>query len=144
MYFDMPSNATISRRGQKEILIQGTGALKRRFTVTLACTGSDVMLKPFIKFKAKTDGLLKTINVSEKEIIITTQQRGWMDSQLMHKWIHKLLLKYTKRMPYTILVFDTFKGHLTEDVLRKLMDNNITHVTIPGGCTSKYNHSMSH
>ena len=110
--FDMPSNATIAKCGQKEILIRGTGAHKRRFTVTLACTASGVMLKPFLTFKAKTDRSLKTINVSEKEIIITTQPRGWMDSQLMHKWIHKVLLKYTKGR-HTLLVFDTFKGHLT-------------------------------
>ena len=36
-----------------------------------------------------------------------------------------------------MLVFDTFKGHLEEDVMSKLAQSNITYVTIPGGCTSK-------
>lgn len=34
-------------------------------------------------------------------------------------------------------MFDTFKGHLKDDVLADLAENNISHVPIPGGCTSK-------
>jgi len=35
------------------------------------------------------------------------------------------------------LVLDTFKAHLKDDVLANLEENNISHVLIPGGCTSK-------
>ena len=47
MWFDMPSSTTVDAQGKKEILVQGTGAHKRRFTVTLACTASGMMLTPF-------------------------------------------------------------------------------------------------
>ena len=136
MCFDMPSNTTIDVCGKKEILVRGTGAHKRRFTVTLACTASGEMLKPFVTFKAKTDRVLKKMNYSERDIIVTNQPKGWMDSNLMHPWIRKVLVKYTKGR-HALLVFDTFKDHLTEDVLTRLKDNNITVVIIPGGCTSK-------
>ena len=54
----------------------------------------------------------------------------------MLKWISKVLVKYTKGR-HALLVFDTFKGHLKEEVLAKLLEMNISHVVIPGGCTSK-------
>lgn len=59
-----------------------------------------------------------------------------MDYKLMMRWIRKVLLKYTKGR-HALLVFDTFKGHLKEEVLAKLTENNISYVIIPGGCTSK-------
>ena len=54
----------------------------------------------------------------------------------MHVWVLKVLVKYTKgrHAPY---IFDTFKGHLAEDVLQRMESNNITVVTVSGGCTSK-------
>ena len=134
--FDMPSNSTIYRCGSKEVVICGTGAHKRRFTITLACTASGEMLTPFVTFKAKTDHCLKKIVYKESEIIVTTQDNGWMDHSLMMKWIQKVLWKYTKGR-HALLVLDAFKGHTKEDVLAKLSEKNITYMVIPGGCTSK-------
>ena len=48
MCFDMPSSTTIDVRGKKEILVRGTGAHKRRFTITLSCTASGAMLTSFV------------------------------------------------------------------------------------------------
>jgi hypothetical protein len=136
MCFDMPSSTTIDVRGKKEVLIRGTGAHKRHFTVTLACTAAGEMLKPFITFKAKTDRTLKKVSFREADVVVTTQAKGWMDSQLMLKWIQKVLVKHTKGQ-HALLVFDTFRGHLTADVQAKLAKNNILYMAIPGGCTSK-------
>ena len=95
-----------------------------------------MMLTPFVTFKAKTDRALKKMTYNARDIIVTNQHKGWMDSKLMHEWILKVLVKYTKGR-HALLIFNTFKGHLAEDVLQRLESNNITVVTIPGGCTSK-------
>jgi hypothetical protein len=134
--FDMPSGTTIDRRGKREIIVCGTGAHKRRLTVTLARTADGEMLKPFITFKAKTARLLKTLSVSNTDAVVTTQPKGWMDSHLITQWIRRILLTHTQGR-HALLVFDTFLGHLTDDVLQKLAENNVTYITIPGGCTSK-------
>ena len=63
------------------------------------------------------------------------QQKGWNDTSLTLVWIHKVLLRYTKRQ-YALLVCDTFTGHMIEQVAEKLR-NNVTVAVIPGGCTSK-------
>ena len=116
--FDMVSNTTVDKQGTKEIIVRSTGAHKRRFTVTLTCTASGQMLQSFVTFKANTDRILKKIKAKETDVIVTTQSKGWMDYKLMLKWISKVLVKYTKGR-HPLLVFDTFKGHLKEEVLTK-------------------------
>ena len=54
----------------------------------------------------------------------------------MLTWTRMVLVKYTKGR-HALLVFATFKGHLTDDVLANLAENNISYILIPGGCTSK-------
>ena len=132
--FDMASNSTIAKKGSREVIIRGTGAHKRRFTVTLTCTASGKMLQPFVTFKAKTQRILKKIPIKECNVIVTTQPKGWMDHKLMLTWIRKVLVQHTKGR-HALLVFDTFKDHLTDDILAILAKNNISHAVIPGGCT---------
>ena len=50
-----------------------------------------------------------------------------------HQLIKKDLVKHTKGR-HALLVFDMFKVHLKDDVLK---ENNISHVLILGGCMSK-------
>ena len=45
-------------------------------------------------------------------------------------------VKHTKRK-HCLLVFDTFCGHLTEDVTKALRKTNTSTIVVPGGCTSK-------
>ena len=92
------------------------------------------MLQPFVTFKAKTQRILKKITTKECNVIVTTQPKGWMDHKLMLTWIRKVLVQHTKGR-HVLLGFDTFKDHLTDDILAILAKNNILHAVIPGGCT---------
>ena len=93
------------------------------------------MLQPFVTFKAKTERILK-IKYEENDVIITKQANAWMDYTIMMNWICKVLLKYTEGC-HALLVFDTFKGHLKEEVLAKLTENNISYVVIPSSHSSQ-------
>ena len=81
--FATTSNTAIDRQGKKEVIIRGTDADKWHFTVTLTCTASSQMFKPFVTFKAITERILKKIKVKENDVIITTQANGWVDYKLM-------------------------------------------------------------
>ena len=107
--------------------------------MTLACTASGMMLTLFVTFKAKTDWALKKMTYNVGGIAVTHQPKGRMDSTLMHAWILKVLVKYTKGR-HALLIFDTFKGHLTEDVLQRLESNNITVVQLQKAAPAKFSH----
>ena len=47
--------------------------------------------------------------------IVTVQEKGWMNETLMLKWIKDIYLKYTMKKR-SLLVLDSFRGHLTDDV----------------------------
>ena len=61
MYFDMPGNTTIEKKGTKTISVRTTGAEKRHLTVVLAATADGQMLPPMVIFKGKRN--LKNITV---------------------------------------------------------------------------------
>ncbi|VEL44070.1 unnamed protein product [Protopolystoma xenopodis] len=96
------------------VSIKTTGNEKNRYSVVLACAADGTKLKPMLTFKRKTfpkeeipDGIL-----------VHMHEKGWMDTDGMQIWFKKIfgcrpgvLLKKA-----TLLVFDSFKGHLTEDV----------------------------
>ena len=133
MYFDMASNTTIEKKGTKSVSIRTTGAEKRHLTVVLAASADGSMLPPFVIFKGKRK--LKNLSVP-KGWVVTVQQKGWMDADLMKQWIQEIWLKYTGRKN-ALLVMDSFSAHCTEEIQDLLSRNNTDIALIPGGCTSK-------
>jgi len=133
VYFDMPGSQTVDKKGKKEVRIRSTGAEKRRFTVVLACTAAGVMLPPMIIFKGKRE--LKKLKIP-RGVVVRVQPKGWNDGTLSKVWLQKVLLRHTKKKR-ALLVWDTFKGHLTNELESELKNSNVTTAVIPGGCTSK-------
>ena len=133
MYFDMPGSHTVHKKGCREVCIRSTGAEKRRLTVILACAAAGDMLPPMAIFKGKR--ALKNLRIPAG-VVVKVQPKGWNDSELTKVWIQKVLYRYTAKQ-HALLVWDTFTGHMTEDVAEELQKNNISVAVIPGGCTSK-------
>ena len=61
----------------------------------------------------------------------------------MHVWLEDIWLKHTKLMKQklgfenSLLTFDAFSAHKTDEVEAKLVQNKSDILMIPGGCTSK-------
>jgi len=67
-------------------------------------------------------------------VIVWFQENAWMDANLMIKYID-YFNSNRSRAP-TMLVYDSFRGHLEESVKKKFHDSNIDLAVIPGGLTS--------
>lgn len=119
VYFDLQPGKSVNKSGAKSVLIRTTGSEKRHFTVVLAVAASGDMLPPMIIFKGKRD---LNINVPSGWIV-TVQEKGWMDEKLMLRWIQDIYLKYTRK-ERSLLVLDSFRGHLTESVKRAFRKGN--------------------
>ena len=133
LYFDMPGSHTVHKKGHREVCIQSTGAEKRRLSIILACTAAGDMLPPMIIFKGKR--ALKNQRIPPG-VVVSLQPKGWNDSTLTNEWIQKVLCRYTQKK-HALLVWDTFTGHMTDEIAEELRKKNVTAATIPGGCTSK-------
>ena len=122
----MPGSQTINKKGKKEVRIISTGAEKRCFTAVLACTAAGVMLPPMIIFKGKRE--LKKLKIP-RGVVVRVQLKGWNDATLSNIWLQKVLIRHTKKKR-ALLVWDTFKGHLTdqqESELKKKQCNYCSH-----------------
>ena len=133
LYFDMPCSHSVHRKGCREVRIRSTGADKRRLTIILACTAAGDMLPPMVIFKGKR--ALKNLHIPAG-VVVAVQPKAWNDAALTKIWVQKVICQYTQKQ-HALLVWDTFSGHMTEDVAVELQKKNITIATIPGGCTSK-------
>ena len=66
-----------------------------------------------------------------------------MDEGLMEVWVEEIWLKYVREVSKqlgfnnSLLTFDAFSGHKTDDVQSKLVGNKSDILMIPPGCTSK-------
>ena len=75
IYLDMPPNYTLEKKGVKEILLKTTGCIKLRLTAMLAATADGRKLPPLLNLKRKT---LPKSEEFPKDIIVRTQEEGWM------------------------------------------------------------------
>ena len=102
VYFDLVPGKTINEKGVKSVLIRTTGNEKRHFTVVLTVSANGDVLPPMIIFKGRW--ALKFD--FPKDWIVTVQEKGWMDGELMLRWIRDIYLKFTKK-GISLLVLDS-------------------------------------
>ncbi|GBC04795.1 hypothetical protein RclHR1_05880008 [Rhizophagus clarus] len=134
MWFDLPSNMTINQKGAKTVNIRTTGHEQSLFTVILACMADGMKLPAVCIFKLK--------NVLKEKfpngIYIRANEKGWVNEQEMLWWVENV---WTSRNrfgnPRSILVLDSFRGHIVDSVKNRLVEKNTNMAVIPGGCTSK-------
>jgi hypothetical protein len=130
----MPRNTSIEKQGVRSVTIKTTGAEKQRCTVMLAVTADGGKLPPHVIFKRKTLPKEKF----PPGIHVRVQEKGWMDQDLVKDWIDKVWDRRpgALRRQKAMLVLDSFRGHLNEDVKKKLQRGRTDMVVIPGGLTS--------
>lgn len=133
--FDMPNNVTINDIGSKTVGIRTCGYEKSCFTVVLACMADGSKLPPMIIFKLKNVPRLRF----PPGVIVRANEKGWMNETEMMYWTDAI---WNNRTPCamnlrSLLVMDSFKGHLVPPVKNKLLKKNTNIAIIPGGLTSK-------
>jgi len=132
--FDMPSPVTIEKRGSKTVGIKTTGHERTNFTVILGCLADGTKLPAMCIFK------LKTIprDVFPLNVIIRVNEKGWCNEHEMHYWINNVWTRRSEvAKPESLLVLDSFRGHLMDSVKFHFKENNTHLAVIPGGLTSK-------
>ena len=131
--FDIVTNSTVAEKGIKSVPILTTGHDKDRFTVMLACLGDGTKLPPYVVFKRKT---LPKNMVFPHGLVVRCQEKGWMNEDLVKDWLNTVWskvggLSHRKSM----LVWDSFRAHLSNPVRRTLQSLNTECAVIPGGMT---------
>jgi hypothetical protein len=130
----MPSLTTVEERGSKSVSIKTTGNDKTRITCMLCITADGRKLPPYVVFKRKT--LPK--DKFPPGIYVRAQEKGWITEDLVRDWVKVMWQRRPGALLNipSLLVLDSFKGHLTEEVKKVIRAGNSDMVVIPGGMTS--------
>jgi hypothetical protein len=127
LWSDMPGNSTVDVRGTKHIPILTTGHEKNRVSVCLSAMADGSKLPPLIIFKGKRfPQELKDI----QGVVIAMSDNGWMKPETTKMWIDKVWKNnlFQQRM----LVWDSYRCHLTSEVRSALKNSKTTVACIPG------------
>ena len=130
-FFDMVPSKCIAKKGDKEFAVRSSRSEKKHLTVVLPATADEKMLPPMISFKEKTDQTIRNL-IIPTNFVIKTQEKAWMDGDLMQVWLEKIWIKHTqaecKRLGFqrSMLTFDTFAVHLTDGVEKQLLKRTPT------------------
>ena len=128
MRFELPSNRTLEFSGSQTVPVKSCGAEKRSFTVVLAVATDGAKVPPKVIFKG-----IRTLRdlVVPHPLRVSFRKKGWMDEQGIREWIRQSL----PRAECSLLVWDSFRAHLTDSVKDDLKQRNIDVAVIPGGLT---------
>lgn len=132
--FDIPMTRSVEKKGASSVTIRTTGHEKSHFTVVLACCASGKKLPPMIIFKRKTRPNEKFPN----GVIIENNVKGWMDTDMMKKWLSKCYVRRPDgffKQAKAMLVMDSMRAHITDEVKDAIKALNTLPVIIPGGMT---------
>lgn len=131
MRFELPSSKTLEFSGSRTVPVKSCGAEKRSFTVTLAVAADGKNLPPSVIFK----GVRTPRDLAVPDTVrVSFHKKGWMDEKGVKEWILTCLPR-NPRDERSLLVWDSFRAHLTESVKADLQRRKIDVAVIPGGLT---------
>ncbi|CAI7733269.1 unnamed protein product [Closterium sp. NIES-53] len=138
LWLEMPATTTVDQTGVRSVPIRSVGYQKERVTVMLACTADGMKLKPWVFFKQKT----VPKGVFPPDVVVACHKNGWMDAEGVIRWLEESVKPFLKpgfgrHARSSMVVLDSYCGHLTEGVKEKFRELNCVPAIIPSGCTAE-------
>jgi hypothetical protein len=126
VYFEMPLDTTVRKKGDKNVTVR-TGGNEKQLCMVMCITADGRKLPQYIMLKRKT---LPKMNV--KGVIIQAQESSWEDQVLVLDWINRVWQKRPGALlnPHSMRILGSFPGHTTEEVKKILRSRNMDQVVI--------------
>ena len=135
---------TLEVCGEKQVPVTANND-KRQITAVVGCSFNGKLLAPQLLYEGKTDRCHPSVSFPADWDIFHTESH-WSNSASVIRYIDNVLRPYFDKqkelldLPVeqkSLLIFDVFRAHRTEDVLSHLESNNILVIFVPANCTSE-------
>ncbi|CAI7879626.1 unnamed protein product [Closterium sp. NIES-54] len=138
LWLEMPATTTVDQAGVRSVPIRSAGYQKERVTMMLACTADGMKLKPWVFFKQKT----VPKGVFPPDVVVACHENGWMDAEVDIRWLEESVKPFLRpgfgrHARSSMVVLDSYRGHLTEGVKEKFRELNCVPAIIPSSCTAE-------
>ena len=122
---------TIEVKGAKQVPIKTAGHEKIRFTVILTARADGTKCKPYVLIPRRR-------SIPELEnlrgLVFNYCGQSWMNDELTADYLYKVIGRF--HFGKRLLVWDSFRCHLSQNTKNILRIMNLQTAVIPGGCTS--------
>ena len=143
IYFEMVSNKTIEKIGEKTVTIVTHGSERTRISLLLCISASGEKLPPLLVFKGKSDGnkikkLKENEYVKKKKIFVECQENSWADNNIFMIWLNNVFFRHKLEQENSakkILIMDRATTHYDKNLSKLFKDNNSSFILIPPGLT---------
>lgn len=133
IWYDALSNSTLAAKGSKEVAVRSTGHSKSRITVMLSAKGDGTKLKPYILLPRKR-AMPDLVAKYGGRVDMTFEGTNWMNQELTEDYLSKVI-GFPMFTPNRLLVWDSFKCHISEATKKAMKRFKVHSAVIPGGCT---------
>lgn len=134
VWLDSPGATTIERKGAQSVSLKSTGHEKLNITVALTVRGDGTKAPPYIVFKGAVRDTARLGHEYRHQAFISTTPNGWMNETTSKDFIDRTLgLGFKRRL----IIWDSFRGHISEGTKGHLRAKKVAAAVIPGGCTSR-------
>lgn len=133
VWFDSSGNTTVEATGRRTVGIKTTGHEKANVTVCLTVSASGQKFMPYIVFKGGSREVQRLDAVRPRKVFLSSSASGWMDQAATSDYLRRIIphLAFGRQM----IVWDSFRCHVSEATKTILRSRKILNVIIPGGCT---------
>lgn len=133
---------TITTKGTRNVLVkqlQQQTKPRDKVSVILACMRDGRKLPPAIIVKTDRTHLKRArIKLLNGVLIFLNPRTSMANSDIMQRWVRLMMSDECKvdTRSKNLLIMDSFRGHLTEEVKQACRNVNAVQAVIPGGLTS--------
>ena len=143
IWFEMSSNTTIEKIGNKSVTIKTFGSERTRLSLLLAINANGGKLKPLIVFRGKFNStkqnrLNKNLHVAKKELYVVCQENSWVTKEIFEFWLTNILFPYGRfinKNSYKLLIMDRASTHYLTNLTSLLEKEKWKYCLIPPGLT---------
>ena len=133
VFFDAVRSTTLEINGKEDITLASTGHDKQNINVALTYPSDGIKKVPYIVFKGKGKTKEDLMLQKRSDIFVTYSDNGWFNEETTLHFIDNNFGGLFK--PKTLLVWDSYRCHISGPVKERLKKYNFDSLVIPGGCT---------
>jgi len=137
---DPPTTAVVAKNsGHAAIVHTNIGSMGQQITTMPCISAAGDKLQLCAVVKGKTPRCLNRI-ISDasfplQKVRFYYSQKGWVNSEIMQKWLHDVVQPYTHNRP-AALILDSYTSHFTDEVREAASSMNLELIQVPPGATS--------
>jgi hypothetical protein len=131
IYFEDARMQTVDVRGRHHVVIKSTGFASMRITAVFGVWADGRKAPPLLIHKGKQTN---AISWHGGPILSTTQEKAWVNSELMVRWIDAMF-PAVNVAPGKCIIWDSCRAHIAGRVKTYCHQRNIQMIVIPGGMT---------